>query len=112
MHGINDLTICHCLRVPGVRWKPPSLSCYKLNVDGSVEGSQIYASCVVRNSLGFLDAAFSITLGRGIALDAEVLAGMHGMVFPHARGWNNLWVESDNNLAVKILTSSGKNIPW
>lgn len=61
----------------------------------------------VCNSLGFFVAAFSIALGKGISLDAEVLDGMHGVVFARARYWTNLWVEMD-----KILLSNDKSITW
>lgn len=122
MHGIDDLAICHRLGVPGVpkppkiamvvRWLPPPPGCYKLNVDGSSENGHIYACCVIRNSLGFFVTAFSVCLGTGIALDAEVLAGMHGVIFAKARGWNSLWLETDSVLAKKILTVDGKLIQW
>lgn len=121
MHKLEDLAICHCLRVPGVprpvkttsvvRWVPPPLGCYKLNVMGA------------RKTVGFMLAVSSATLwdsllqlsralGRGIDLDAEILAGMHGVVFVHARGWTNLWVESDNALAIKVLLCDDKTVPW
>lgn len=96
MQGLTDLAICHRLRVPKnpipprvasvVRWLPPPPGSYKINVDGSTEGGMIYAGCVVCNSLRYFVAALPITLGRGIALDAEVLVGMHGVFFARARG--------------------------
>lgn len=121
MHGIEDLDVCHRLRIRGnprpprvvksVKWAPPPPGCYKLNVDGSVHDGRIFAGCIVRNSLGYFVAAFTITLGRGVTLDAEVLAGMHGVVFVRLMGWTNLWVETDSTLAIKILKSNGKTIP-
>lgn len=95
MHGVNDLLIyCH-LRISAIPWslritiivhlKSPPPSCYKLNIDGSVSEGYMYASCIGRNSRGFFVDAFSHTLGWGISLDAEILAGLHGVIFAHSR---------------------------
>lgn len=54
----------------------------------------MFTGCVIHNSRGFFVAAFSITLRRGLATDAEVLAGLHGIMFAYARGWTDLWLES------------------
>lgn len=83
-----------------------------MTVDGSVEAGRTYVGSVVRNSKRLFVAAFFITLGCGIFLDAEILVGMHGVIFARSRGWNNLWVELDSALAVKVLTSSGKSLLW
>lgn len=122
MQGISDLAICHKLRVRGypqppkvahvVRWTPPPPGCYKINTDGSTNNGFIYAGCIVRNSLGYFVAAFSMMLGRGVALDAEILAAMHNVIFAHKKGWTNVWVETDSTIALKILKGSGRLIPW
>lgn len=122
MQGLDDLTICHRLGVPYVarpiksmtmvRWIPPPPGVYKINVDGSTNNGKIYAGCIIRNSMGFFVAGFSLSLGRGIALDAKILAGMHGVIFAHSRGWTDLWLESDNALSIKVLQCDGKMIPW
>lgn len=54
-------------------WQPPLPGCYKLNVDGVM-----HVGCVIRNSRDFFVAAFSIPLRRGLAIDAKILAGLHG----------------------------------
>lgn len=122
MHGVEDFAICRRLHVPSVprpmkhaiivRWKPTPPGWYKLNIDRSYEAGRIYVGCIVRNSEGFFVAAFSITLGRGLVLDAEILAGMHTFIFPWPRRWPNLWLETDCELAMKFLMSSGNLIPW
>lgn len=122
IHGVDDLIICRRLRVLSVHrppktakvvcWKPPDPGCYKLNVDRSSNLGRIYAGCVVRNSRRFFVAAFSISLGRGFAFDAEILAGMYAVVFARSMGWTHLWLELDSRFAVKVLLSNGKNLPW
>lgn len=45
-------------------------------------------------------------------MDAKVLARLHGLIFVHASGWTNIWLESDSEFAVKVLRSSSESIPW
>lgn len=72
----------------------------------------MFAGWVIRNSMDFFVAAFSITLGKGLDIDAEILADLHGIMFAYARGWTNLWLESNSELDVKLLRSNGNNILW
>lgn len=95
-----------------VRWRPPAPDQYKINIDGSTNAGQMFAGGVIRNSLGFFIAAFSLSLGPRLAVDTEALAGLHGIMFAHSRGWTNLWIKSDSELAVKLLKSNSKIIPW
>lgn len=55
---------------------------------------------------------FLMSLGRGLVIDAEILAELHGVLFAYSHGWTNVWVESDSELAVKVLSSRGRNITW
>lgn len=34
------------------------------------------------------------------------------ILFAHANDWHHIWVEFDFELAVKVLRSRGRNIPW
>lgn len=99
-HGLDDLVIYKKLHIPSIphsprltitiRWKTLPPCCYKINVGGGVDAGHMYAGCVVRNSRGSFVGAFSLPLGRGVVLDAEILAGLHGLVFAHVNGWHNV----------------------
>lgn len=72
----------------------------------------MFAGGVIRNSMGLFVAAFFLTLGLGLVVDAEALAGLHGILFAYSRGWKDLWLETNSTLAMKLIKSNGKTIPW
>ncbi|KAL8487914.1 hypothetical protein ACS0TY_024272 [Phlomoides rotata] len=97
-----------------IRWRPPQAGWTKVNVDGSapISPGPIFAGAVFRNSRGFFMAAFSKSVGRGYALDAELASILHAILFAFECGWISLWVESDSTLAINTLLRSIQTVPW
>lgn len=122
--SVRDLTVLRHLRLHGTfrpplhtrvgRWRPPAAGWYKVNVDGSFDGSpgMIFGGAIFRNSRGFFVAAFSRPVGWGLPLEAELAAALWAVRFAFNRGWLRLWLETNSEMVVRFLNAPHTVIPW
>ncbi|CAL8088163.1 unnamed protein product [Prunus armeniaca] len=98
-------------RLPGfpvsLVWEPPDFGYFKLNVDGSRKPATgaIGADGVIRNSDGEWIAGFTVNLGTGQILDAEIRGLAFGLKLAVDRGIPNLIVEMDSTTTVHLIQS-------
>lgn len=80
-----------------VFWHPPHFSWVQVNTDGLAKGNLGPAACgrVFRDSAGYFLGGFSLSLGHHTFFYAELHAVILAVELAHARGWQNLWLESE-----------------
>ncbi|KAF7822906.1 reverse transcriptase [Senna tora] len=81
-------------RVVQVKWTPPPLDWLKLNTDGSCTNSEIGAGGLLRDHSGRWISGFSVFIGIGNALLAELWAVFHGLKLASQCQVKNLVVEA------------------
>ncbi|BFG33690.1 hypothetical protein CerSpe_199640 [Prunus speciosa] len=103
-YGPNSKSI----RVPvSLVWDPPGFGYFKLNIDGSrnSDTGAIGAGGVIRNSDGEWIAGFSVNLGKGQIIDAEIWGLAFGLKLAVDRVIPNLIVEMDSATTVHLIQS-------
>ncbi|KAL5766816.1 hypothetical protein ACOSP7_017433 [Xanthoceras sorbifolium] len=90
-----------------VVWNPPTGCCVKVNVDGCSKGNPGPAACggVFRMENGIYIGAFAVNLGFKDSVYAELMGIIMAVELAYARGWRQLWIESDSTVALKCLTT-------
>ncbi|BFG29433.1 hypothetical protein CerSpe_157060 [Prunus speciosa] len=90
-------------------WEPPATGGFKLNVDGSRKNSNgaIGAGGVIRDSTGDWVTGFTVNLGKGQILEAEIWGLFFGLKLAAEKGIHNLVVEMDSAIAVQLFQRSG-----
>lgn len=94
-----------------MRWTMPQVHFLKMNVDGSKMGSATTAGGVFRDSNGEFIFGFAIKLSHSDILQAELQAIWHGLQICQEKQLINVEVESDSELACKMI-GNRTNIPW
>lgn len=86
----------------------------KINSDGSAmdELGPIKAGGIFRDSNGCFLGGFSATFGNRFAFDAELAAVFMGIEIDYAKGWKQLWIESDSTYVIYILNATNPKVPW
>ncbi|CAL8995127.1 unnamed protein product, partial [Prunus brigantina] len=86
-------------------WVHPRIGAFKLNVDGTCKpcSGAIGAGGVIRDSVGDWVGGFSVNLGTGQILDAELWGLFFGLQLAVARGISNLVIEMDSALVVHLM---------
>ncbi|XP_042008835.1 uncharacterized protein LOC121757323 [Salvia splendens] len=82
-----------------VKWHPPDQPWIKVNTDGA------YADATKKGGGGYILAAFSAPLEAQSALEAELLAIIHGTNLAKEFG-RPIWVEADAEQVVKLINST------
>ncbi|KAL4352558.1 hypothetical protein GQ457_06G028210 [Hibiscus cannabinus] len=102
---VDNLHMCKLKPPKTISWEPPPLGFLKLNVDGAMvsDGSKGGIGGIFHNSKGVRLASFSIPIGPGPAILAELEAISHGLecfysLFGPDSG--RLIVECDSSLAI------------
>ncbi|KAM1823097.1 hypothetical protein ACFX14_025043 [Malus domestica] len=97
-----------------VLWLPPPFSWVKVNTDGLAKGNPGPAACggVFRDSAGYFLGGFSLSLGHRTSFYAELHAVILAIELAHARGWQNLWLESDSSSVISCFASGSFSPPW
>lgn len=87
-------------RIREVFWLPPFGPWIKCNTDGAALGQPGHASCagVFRDSTASFLGCFTANLGIHTAFYAELVGVMYAIELAAAKGWWNLWVETDSVL--------------
>ncbi|XP_073315708.1 uncharacterized protein [Primulina huaijiensis] len=90
-----------------VRWLRPPSGCFKLNVDGSSRGNpgNSTAGGVVRDDSGRVLLSFSVFIGAGSSIRAELWAVWRGLLICSDLSLFPLWIEVDSQLSIQILRS-------
>ncbi|KAJ1417011.1 Ribonuclease H-like superfamily [Sesbania bispinosa] len=94
-----------------VGWRPPPLGWCKLNTDGSVQNNGCHAGCggVLRDHHGRWLVGFSHNIGSSLVLMAE----LRGIILGHIVAWDvgarKVILESDSQVAVKLVTDGVPN---
>lgn len=89
-------------------WSKPPTGFFKLNIDGTRQGSsgKIGAGGIIRCSSGNWINGFDANLGVGEVLDAETWGLFHGLKLAVSCNIENLQVESDSAIWVKLMLHS------
>ncbi|KAL0391182.1 UNVERIFIED_CONTAM: putative ribonuclease H protein [Sesamum calycinum] len=95
-----------------VRWRAPSPSRFKLNIDGSSIGNPGLAGAtgIIRDLTGHVHIAYQFALGTGTSVLAKLTAVWQGMELALTYGLAPLVVEVDATTVISLLKSraSGK----
>ena len=85
-----------------------------MNTDGLAKGNLGLAACggVFRDSSGLFLGGFSLSLGHCTYFYAELYAVILAVELAHARGWHNLWLESDSSSVISCFASGSFSPPW
>jgi ribonuclease HI len=97
------------LRIPiPVKWTPPPLGWFKLNIDGSSLGNLGLAGGggVIQNHLGEWVRGFSRAIGFTTSVQAELRALKDGLLLAIDLEILNLEIEMDSLVAVDLINSS------
>lgn len=88
-----------------VKWLPPPVASYKLNVDGSSLGN--LGRCgfggIIRDQNGQWCSGFSGFCGFSTNINAELLAIYHGLKLAWQNGFTPLICESDSKSALAFI---------
>lgn len=105
---------CKAPSIVPVLWHPPPSSWVKVNTDGLAKGNPGPAACggVFRDSAGYFLGGFSLSLGHRTSFYAELHAVILAVELAHARGWQNLWLESDSSSVISCFASGSFSPPW
>ncbi|KAK9944849.1 hypothetical protein M0R45_010396 [Rubus argutus] len=89
-------------------WSKPPAGTFKLNIDGTRQGSsgKIGAGGVIRCFSGSWINGFQANLGVGDVLDAETWGLFHGLKLALSCRIENIQVESDSAILVKLMLHS------
>ncbi|XP_043720922.1 uncharacterized protein LOC122668421 [Telopea speciosissima] len=99
-------------RIVEVRWNPPLLGWWKLNIDGYSIGNPGYSGAggILRNHLGIFRRGFSSFEGIRTNFQTEMAAFFLGIREAKELPVERLWVECDSALVVYGILAS--NISW
>lgn len=88
-----------------IHWIPPPHGWVKVNCDGSRSPRDSKAACegIGRTHTGGFCFAFTCNLGDCSVLMAELWAILYGVRFVWARGYRNIIMKSDSQLALGLL---------
>lgn len=86
-----------------VWWNKPQNHEYKLNMDGSKKGVLSAGGGVVRNRHDDFVCGFSAPYDVKDIVEAELQALVDGLDLSHAQGLDNIIIESDSALVVKVI---------
>ncbi|KAL5787556.1 hypothetical protein ACOSP7_004505 [Xanthoceras sorbifolium] len=86
-----------------VSWTPPLPGWIKVNVDGSVKNEYIIAGGVIRKHDRSWVRSFSMNIGCGSVLTAELWGLLEGMKMAKEAGFKYVFVESDSADAVSLV---------
>ncbi|KAF2289288.1 hypothetical protein GH714_034137 [Hevea brasiliensis] len=96
-----------CMKtITTVSWTCPPDNVFKLNTDGSLPNSGGIAcgGGLIRDSNGRWIKGFKVVFGKTLVLGAELWSILEGMKLAKSLGLKDIIVESDNLIAVQILT--------
>jgi ribonuclease HI len=94
-----------------VIWQPPPHQWIKCNIDGALtSNASAYAGLFRKNNADFI-CAFASNLNISSAFSVELCGFMTAVEIAAARGWNNLWIETDSELVV-MAYKEVKSVPW
>ncbi|KAJ1394142.1 Ribonuclease H domain [Sesbania bispinosa] len=93
-----------------IGWTKPPDHFYKLNVDGSVMGSCLQASCgwLIRDHNGQFIKGFYSKIGVCSTIKAELWGLLHGIQLASSLNLRNLIINMDSKLAVQLVTGACK----
>ncbi|KAL2237447.1 UNVERIFIED_CONTAM: putative ribonuclease H protein [Sesamum indicum] len=96
-----------------VKWIKPDRGWFKLNMDGASKGNPSIpgAGGIIRNHLGQTVFTFQEHLGLMSNTAAELNAIYRGVKLCIDNNIRKIWVETDANIAIKLISSSPKG-PW
>lgn len=88
-----------------IRWVPPPVGWFKLNVDGATKGVENIAGCrgLIRGADGRWVAGFAKKLGACSAIKAELWAVLTGLQLAVNLHMSQLIVESDLIVVIQLL---------
>ncbi|MCH80548.1 ribonuclease H protein [Trifolium medium] len=122
-NSIRDFTLLKIFRISihppktlslkEIIWQPPPLNWIKCNVDGASNLSGL-AACggVFRDHNGDFSFAYAEPLGRESAYFAELCGAIMAIEFAFAKGWFNLWLESDSSLVISAFKNPTRPVAW
>ena len=90
-----------------IKWSPPPLGWFKLNIDGSSLSNPGLAGGggVIRNHLGEWVGGFSRVIGFTTSVQAKLRALKSGLLLAIDLGILNLEIEMDSLVAVELINS-------
>ncbi|KAL0349756.1 UNVERIFIED_CONTAM: putative ribonuclease H protein [Sesamum radiatum] len=100
-------------RISIVKWIKPDRGWFKLNTDGASKGNPGIAGAggIIRNHLGQTVLAFQEHLGLTSNTAAELKAIYRGVKLCIDSNIRKIWVETDANVALKLISSPSLG-PW
>ncbi|KAK9993813.1 hypothetical protein SO802_023516 [Lithocarpus litseifolius] len=95
-------------------WTPPPLHGYKINCNGAIFEQENSAALgvVIRNHDGMVMASLSelISLPSAVIIDVETLAAQWAVEFALELGFNNIFLEGDSEVLIKLLNSNSRRL--
>ncbi|CAJ2663409.1 unnamed protein product [Trifolium pratense] len=92
-------------------WQPPPPQWIKYNTDGASTPTTSTCGGIFRNSNAEFLCVFASKTDMASAFSAELCGFMTAIEIADARGWRNMWIESDSMLVVNAYKSSNL-VPW
>ena len=122
LHRARDLKL-GCLSAPTsvtavpeqkkTAWTPPPVHGYKVNFDGALFEHEDSAGLgvVIRNQDGLVMASLSeVTPLPSTVIEVETLAARRAVEFALELGFENIILEGDSEILIKILNSSNRSL--
>ena len=94
-------------------WTPPPLYGYKINFDGEIfeQENKVDLGVVIRNHDGMVMASlFEIIPLPSIVIEVETLAARRVVEFALELGFDNIFLEGDSEVLIKLLNSSSRSL--
>ncbi|XP_077245927.1 uncharacterized protein LOC143885615 [Tasmannia lanceolata] len=92
-------------------WAKPESRWIKLNSDASLTDEGAGIEGILRNPDGNVISMFSLNVDRAPIHELEIDVILQGIRLAHEKQVENLWIESDSMVAVKVI-SGEFNCPW
>ena len=94
-------------------WTPPPLHGYKINFDGEIleQENRAGLGVVIRNHDGMVMASLSEIIPLpSIVIEVETLAAQRVVEFALELGFDNIFLEGDSEVLIKLLNSSSRSL--
>ena len=90
------------------RWRPPTITYFKLNFDGATKGGEGAAGGVLRDRNGDALLVYSGYVGKGSNNVAKAMALLWGLQLSRERNILDITIEGDSKLVIDMVKAEAK----
>ena len=91
------------------RWRPPTITQYKLNFDGATKGGIGATGGVLRDMNGEVLLVYARKVGNGSNNEAEAMALLWGLQLSRERQIMELTIEGDSKLVIDLVKGEARS---